>query len=196
MTEPDPFSSDDRDIPEIEGPKKKKTAPWSKPAQVVPAFGMEGTFGGANPKYISSEPENREVPSLDDIRARFIRGGLDSHDLVIELKRLVKIGAIPMTPKEIKAIIDAEVSLAETTVRLADTEGQVKGLKPLDDRGVVLQILNQTYNNIAGTLEAERHRRDEVQDKAETIDAEFEPVPDGVSQEQFERIQKFRTFRK
>lgn len=183
------------DKPEGTSGKKKS---WEKPAQVIPVYGMKGTFGKANPDHSNREPKNSELPTMDDIRTRFIQGGLDSHELIIEMKRLVRIGAIPMDPKSIKAIIDAEMSLAETTVRLADTEGKVKGLKPLDDRNVVLQILNQTYNLMGNIYQGERERRDMIHDKETVVDAEFEPAPESepVSGEHLETVQKFRQLKK
>jgi hypothetical protein len=168
---------------------EEKTLSVKKPERVVPVFGMGGTHFGANPTHITAEPQG-EVPSFDQIRERFIKGGLDTYGLIAELKRLVRIGAIEMSPKEIKAIVDAETRLAETVVKLSDVEGKVKGLTPTDDKTIVLQILNQTYNVLSDKFEQVRR----LEDEKEVIDAEYVEttiLPESVSAEHQETLKKF-----
>ena len=179
------------DLPENidwEEPEEKKL-PYKVVTKVVPVYGMSGTHFGADPTHISAEPEG-DVPTFDMIRERFIKGGLDTYGLINELKRLVRIGAIEMSPKEIKAIVDAETRLAETVVKLSDVEGKVKGLTPTDDKTIVLQILNQTYNVLSDKFEQVR----KLEDEKETIDVEFVEttnLPESVSAEHQETIKKF-----
>jgi hypothetical protein len=180
------------DLPEEiewESEPEEKNLSVKKPNRLVPVYGMGGTHMGANPKHISAEPEG-EVPSFTQIRERFIKGGLDTYGLINELKRLVRIGAIEMSPKEIKAIVDAETRLAETVVKLSDIEGQVKGLQPTDDKTIVLQILNQTYNVLSDKFQQVRR----LEDEKEVIDAEYVEttnMPESVSAEHQELLKKF-----
>lgn len=124
-----------------------------------PVFGMDGVFGGANPTHITAEPSS-PLLAFEQIRERFVRGGMDSYELLTEVKRLMRAGFIELSPKEVKTVIEAETKLAETLVKLTDTENKLPGLNDTGSKTLVLQVLNQTYNILAGQMEQAREKID------------------------------------
>jgi hypothetical protein len=159
----------------------------------TPRFGLGGTFGGANPQHITAEPASPML-AFDQIRERFIRGGLDTFELVTEVKRLMRAGFIELNPRELKALVDAETKLAETVVKLADTEGKVPGLSQGDNKTLVLQVLNQTYNILADQMATARNTLDCKSSVIKELEATTVEVLPSTPED--EKLKKFRDSQK
>lgn len=103
----------------------------------IPVFGLKEEDGHekANSSHIAGLPSSRTCKSVEDIKNMLVNGGLETYELVQEIKRLVKIGAIPLTPKNLSLLTKAEKDCSD--VLLGNTEKNSESSK-----NVVLQIIN------------------------------------------------------
>ena len=125
----------------------------------VPVFGMRHTsFQGADPTADFLEPRSKKLTE-SEVRELILRHGLDTQGFIAELRNLVRLGGIPMTPDNIKKIVEAEKGNAEVLLRALDVDNK---MNMGDNKTIALQIINHV-TNIADTgfTRANRKMREE-----------------------------------
>ena len=112
-------------------------------ARPVPVFGMRHvSWQGADLNACLPEPRSKKLTE-SEIRELMVRHGLDTMGMIAELRRLIQIGALDMTPENIKKLVDSEKGNAEVILRALDVDNKM----PMgDSRTIALQIINNVTN--------------------------------------------------
>lgn len=150
----------------------------AKTLKPVPVFGLKEDDGHeqADPSHAPTLPSPRAIRTVEDIKNMLVNGGLETYELVQEIKRLVRIGAIPLTPKNVSLLTKAERDCSEVLLGQTDANNATS-------KSVVLQII-QNLNN-----EAEPKLKDVTPQPLEILDSKpTEEVPTDVS----DKLARFR----
>ena len=114
-------------------------------ARPIPVFGMRHvSHQGANPNACTPEPRSKKLTE-SEVRELILRHGLDTQGIIAELRRLIEIGAIAMTPDNIKKLVDAEKGNGELLLRSLDVDNKMNFG---DSKTIALQIINNVSLSI------------------------------------------------
>lgn len=134
--------------------------------RIVPVWGLEGHYRGADPRHSAQLPSGRPR-TLDEVREIFAQGGMETFAIIQEMKRLIRSGAIELSPKNVALLAKAEKDCQDVVIVGVDKKNELGG----GSKNLVVQILNQ----IAGQDAAMTSKRLE-EEKVATLPASPEEI--------------------
>jgi hypothetical protein len=106
--------------------------------RIVPVWGLEGSYRGADPRHSAQLPAGRPR-TLDEMRDIFAQGGMETYEIIQEMKRLIRSGAIELSPKNVSMLAKAEKDCQDVVLTGVDKKNELGG----GSKNLVVQILNQ-----------------------------------------------------
>lgn len=145
-----------------------------------PVFGMVQTNMEADPNFDVGLPSGRSY-TPEDLKAIFTAGGLQTYELICELKRLIKIGAVDLNPKNAALLAKAEKDVKSVVVGDDKKKAELKE----DGKNIILAII-QEISGADTNFSAKKLQESDV------IDVEVTPIDD---EEVTERLARFKEHR-
>lgn len=106
--------------------------------RIVPVWGLEGQYRGADPRHSSQLPTGR-ARTLDEVREIFAQGGMETYAIIQEMRRLIRTGAVELSPKNVSMLAKAEKDCQDVVLTSVDKKNELGG----GSKNLVVQILNQ-----------------------------------------------------